>query len=141
MGWKPEPFEGAGDIRHRNVRVIRDYGMFERREAPQFYQAVSLPRSLSPQASSLANGAVADHTSVRPSWRDQGALSAPSHSDIDGDQAIDLAGKTGSNLVVTVRTAYARVRAEPASAWKESRAGLYGAAAVELVSFVANNAD
>jgi heme-degrading monooxygenase HmoA len=47
--WKPEPFEGAGDIRHRNVRVIRDYGMFERREAPQFYQAVSLPRSLSPQ--------------------------------------------------------------------------------------------
>ena len=38
--WKPEPFEGAGEIRHRQVRVIRDYGMFERREAPQFYPPV-----------------------------------------------------------------------------------------------------
>jgi heme-degrading monooxygenase HmoA len=38
--WKPTPFEGAGEIRHREVRVIRDYGMFERREAPQFYPAV-----------------------------------------------------------------------------------------------------
>jgi heme-degrading monooxygenase HmoA len=36
-GWKPMPFEGAGPIRHRRVRVIRDYGMFDRREAPQFY--------------------------------------------------------------------------------------------------------
>jgi hypothetical protein len=33
-------FEGAGDIRHREVRIIRDYGMFERREAPQFYPEV-----------------------------------------------------------------------------------------------------
>lgn len=38
--WKPMPFEGAGQIRHRQVRVIRDYGMFERREAPQFYPAI-----------------------------------------------------------------------------------------------------
>jgi heme-degrading monooxygenase HmoA len=36
-GWAPTPFAGAGHIRHRQVRVIRDYGMFERREAPQFY--------------------------------------------------------------------------------------------------------
>jgi heme-degrading monooxygenase HmoA len=35
--WKPTPFDGAGDIRHREVRIIRDYGMFERREAPQYY--------------------------------------------------------------------------------------------------------
>jgi heme-degrading monooxygenase HmoA len=27
----------AGVTRHRRVRVIRDYGMFERREAPQYY--------------------------------------------------------------------------------------------------------
>jgi len=27
-------------LRHRRVRIIRDYGMFERREAPQFYPAV-----------------------------------------------------------------------------------------------------
>jgi heme-degrading monooxygenase HmoA len=38
--WTPTPFEGASDIRHRRVRVIRDYGMRERREAPQFYPAV-----------------------------------------------------------------------------------------------------
>ena len=39
-GWNPVPFEGAGDIRHRRVRVIRDYGMFDRREAPQYYSGV-----------------------------------------------------------------------------------------------------
>ena len=38
--WLPLPFEGAGEIRHRNVRVIRDYGMFDRREAPQFHPDV-----------------------------------------------------------------------------------------------------
>jgi heme-degrading monooxygenase HmoA len=38
--WKPLPFDGAGEIRHRQVRIIRDYGMFERREAPQFYPEV-----------------------------------------------------------------------------------------------------
>jgi len=27
-------------IRHRRVRVIRDYGMFDRAEAPQYYPAV-----------------------------------------------------------------------------------------------------
>jgi heme-degrading monooxygenase HmoA len=35
--WKPAPFDAAATIRHRHIRVIRDYGMFERREAPQFY--------------------------------------------------------------------------------------------------------
>ena len=28
---------GSEATRHRLVRVIRDYGMFDRREAPQFY--------------------------------------------------------------------------------------------------------
>jgi heme-degrading monooxygenase HmoA len=32
--WRPA---GGNGIRHRLVRVIRDYGMFDRREAPQFY--------------------------------------------------------------------------------------------------------
>jgi heme-degrading monooxygenase HmoA len=36
--WSPAPLEPAQ--RHRRVRVIRDYGMFERREAPQFYPDV-----------------------------------------------------------------------------------------------------
>ena len=29
-----------GELRHRQVRVVRDYGMFERREAPQYYPEV-----------------------------------------------------------------------------------------------------
>jgi heme-degrading monooxygenase HmoA len=33
--WSPAPIDGA--LRHRVVRVIRDYGMFDRREAPQFF--------------------------------------------------------------------------------------------------------
>jgi hypothetical protein len=37
QGWKPAA--SAGVQRHRQVRVIRDYGMFERREAPQYYPA------------------------------------------------------------------------------------------------------
>jgi heme-degrading monooxygenase HmoA len=32
--WRPDISDG---LRHRQVRVIRDYGMFDRREAPQFY--------------------------------------------------------------------------------------------------------
>jgi heme-degrading monooxygenase HmoA len=34
--WMPERPAGM-DTRHRHVRVIRDYGMFDRREAPQYY--------------------------------------------------------------------------------------------------------
>ncbi len=36
--WHPPQ---AGHIRHRRVRVIRDYGMADRREAPQFYPDVA----------------------------------------------------------------------------------------------------
>ena len=37
--WTPRiPAEGA--LRHRQVRIIRDYGMFDRREAPQYYPDV-----------------------------------------------------------------------------------------------------
>jgi heme-degrading monooxygenase HmoA len=35
--WRPKPFDGVEALRHRVVRVIRNYGMFDRREAPQFY--------------------------------------------------------------------------------------------------------
>ncbi len=38
--WTPMLFATAGEVRHREVRVIRDYGMFERREAPQCYPMV-----------------------------------------------------------------------------------------------------
>ncbi len=37
--WRPTAIAG-GSVRHRRVRVIRDYGMFDRREAPQYYPAV-----------------------------------------------------------------------------------------------------
>jgi heme-degrading monooxygenase HmoA len=35
QAWRPAA--SAGPLRHRHVRIIRDYGMFERREAPQYY--------------------------------------------------------------------------------------------------------
>jgi heme-degrading monooxygenase HmoA len=34
--WKPKTLTG-GALRHRHVRIIRDYGMTDRREAPQYY--------------------------------------------------------------------------------------------------------
>jgi heme-degrading monooxygenase HmoA len=40
--WKPVSVPKSP--RHRRVRIIRDYGMFDRREAPQFYPTVN-PRS------------------------------------------------------------------------------------------------
>jgi heme-degrading monooxygenase HmoA len=38
--WAPVGPEAAHALRHRQVRIIRDYGMFERREAPQYYPNV-----------------------------------------------------------------------------------------------------
>lgn len=37
--WTPRAPQ-AGELRHRQVRVVRDYGMFDRREAPQYYPEV-----------------------------------------------------------------------------------------------------
>ena len=36
----PRPLPGAG-IRHRIIRLVRDYGMFDRRESPQYYPDVA----------------------------------------------------------------------------------------------------
>jgi heme-degrading monooxygenase HmoA len=36
-GWPPERSEQMQTVRHRKIRIVRDYGMFDRREAPQFY--------------------------------------------------------------------------------------------------------
>jgi heme-degrading monooxygenase HmoA len=41
--WTPRKPEAAQTFRHRRVRVIRDYGMFDRREAPQFYPEAKAP--------------------------------------------------------------------------------------------------
>ncbi|PRC91066.1 antibiotic biosynthesis monooxygenase family protein [Solimicrobium silvestre] len=35
--WTPKSFAGVSMLRHRHVRVIRMYGMQDRREAPQYY--------------------------------------------------------------------------------------------------------
>lgn len=51
MSWRnqdaAEAFEGQvrlpPDARLRSVRIVRDYGMFDRREAPQFYADVKRP--------------------------------------------------------------------------------------------------
>jgi heme-degrading monooxygenase HmoA len=36
--WKPS--SGPVELRHRRVRIVRDYGMADRREAPQYYPPV-----------------------------------------------------------------------------------------------------
>jgi hypothetical protein len=38
--WSPRMIEGVEKPRHRRIRIVRDYGRFDRREAPQFYPDV-----------------------------------------------------------------------------------------------------
>jgi hypothetical protein len=38
--WSPRKIDGIASLRHRKVRIVRDYGRFDRREAPQFYPDV-----------------------------------------------------------------------------------------------------
>jgi hypothetical protein len=38
--WSPRKTDGIASLRHRKVRIVRDYGRFDRREAPQFYPDV-----------------------------------------------------------------------------------------------------
>ena len=35
--WTPVNTAGIKTLRHRKIRIVRDYGMFDRREAPQFF--------------------------------------------------------------------------------------------------------
>lgn len=52
LSWRDQPaaeaFEAAAELpetaRLRRVRIVRDYGMFDRREAPQYYPEVARPR-------------------------------------------------------------------------------------------------
>jgi heme-degrading monooxygenase HmoA len=39
-GWSPKKIDGVEKLRHRRIRVVRDYGRFDRREAPQYYADV-----------------------------------------------------------------------------------------------------
>jgi heme-degrading monooxygenase HmoA len=44
--WMPKKLDGVERLRHRRVRVVRDYGRFDRREAPQFYPDVKGARTM-----------------------------------------------------------------------------------------------
>jgi len=39
--WTPSAFADVVELRHRRVRNVRDYGLFERREAAQYYPEVA----------------------------------------------------------------------------------------------------
>ncbi|MGA7809273.1 antibiotic biosynthesis monooxygenase family protein [Bradyrhizobium sp.] len=47
--WVPKTIEGISRLRHRSVRVVRDYGRFDRREAPQYYADVEGGETRHPQ--------------------------------------------------------------------------------------------
>jgi hypothetical protein len=38
--WSPGKLSGVEKLRHREIRIVRDYGRFDRREAPQYYADV-----------------------------------------------------------------------------------------------------
>lgn len=38
--WSPTRLDTTTSLRHRHIRIIRDYGMFDRREAPQFFSEI-----------------------------------------------------------------------------------------------------
>lgn len=50
QAWTPNEADAGAALRHRHVRVIRDYGMFDRREAPQFYPDVTRAAGAPPEA-------------------------------------------------------------------------------------------
>jgi len=47
--WSPAKIDGIETLRHRKIRVVRDYGRFDRREAPQFYPDVKGAETKHPQ--------------------------------------------------------------------------------------------
>jgi heme-degrading monooxygenase HmoA len=47
--WSPNKIDGMQALRHRRIRVVRDYGRFDRREAPQFYPDVEGAKTKHPE--------------------------------------------------------------------------------------------
>jgi heme-degrading monooxygenase HmoA len=47
--WSPKMIEGIEKLRHRRVRIVRDYGRFDRREAPQYYPDVKDGKTKHPE--------------------------------------------------------------------------------------------
>ena len=46
--WMPRAAQGVASVRHRKVRVVRDYGRYDRRETPQYYPDVEDAESRRP---------------------------------------------------------------------------------------------
>jgi heme-degrading monooxygenase HmoA len=49
MAWSPGKLAGV-ETRHRKIRIVRDYGRFDRREAPQYYADIKESASRHPEA-------------------------------------------------------------------------------------------
>lgn len=49
QAWSPGKIDSIEKLRHRRIRVVRDYGRFDRREAPQFYADVKGGKTLHPE--------------------------------------------------------------------------------------------
>jgi heme-degrading monooxygenase HmoA len=43
LAWRPRASEASAEIRHRATRVVREYGLFDRRESPQFHAPARRP--------------------------------------------------------------------------------------------------
>ena len=43
LAWRPRAADAGAQVRHRAVRVVREYGMFDRRESPQFHAPARRP--------------------------------------------------------------------------------------------------
>ncbi len=48
--WSPKTVNGVETLRHRRIRIVRDYGRFDRREAPQFFADVTGAAARHPEA-------------------------------------------------------------------------------------------
>jgi heme-degrading monooxygenase HmoA len=55
--WSPKTVEGVEKLRHRIVRIVRDYGRFDRREAPQYYPDVKDAETKHPEPARKAETA------------------------------------------------------------------------------------
>jgi heme-degrading monooxygenase HmoA len=55
--WQPKRVDGIETLRHRRVRIVRDYGRFDRREAPQFYPDVEGRETLHARSAHKADAA------------------------------------------------------------------------------------
>jgi hypothetical protein len=134
----------AGDPRGRELDQVR-LGPQERHAAVATLDVAFRIVSAVKASEGLATPAAIEALSEQV----EAARGAP--AGIQGDQAFDLSRKTSSNFVVELlRSAYARVRAEPGFAWKEYRAGTYrglgaltaaGLVGLPIITFVASNAE